>query len=79
MIQSQFDPPARQAVAVAAVDAKTRKDLSWQQIADAQACPLAFTTAAVLGHTRCRRIFRGRRRVLGLDEDASMLLQCVPT
>ncbi len=49
MIQSQFDPAARQAVAVAAVDAKTRKDLSWQQIADASGLSVAFTTAAVLG------------------------------
>ena len=35
MIHAQFDPTARQLLAAAAVEAKTRKDLSWQQIADA--------------------------------------------
>ena len=35
MIHAQFDPTARQLLAATAVDAKTRKDLSWQQIADA--------------------------------------------
>ena len=35
MIHAQFDPTARQLLAATAVEAKTRKDQSWQQIADA--------------------------------------------
>ena len=35
MVHAQFDPTARQELAVAAVEAKIAKDLSWQQIADA--------------------------------------------
>ncbi|NKS63921.1 cyanase [Rhodococcus hoagii] len=80
MIQSQIDPAARQAVAVAAVDAKTRKDLSWQQIADASGLSVAFTTAAVLGqHALPEKSAVAVAELLGLDEDAAMLLQCVPT
>jgi cyanate lyase len=80
MIQSQFDPAARQTVAVAAVDAKTRKDLSWQQIADASGLSVAFTTAAVLGqHALPEKSAVAVAELLGLDEDAAMLLQCVPT
>lgn len=80
MIQSQFDPAARQTVAVAAVDAKTRKDLSWQQIADASGLSVAFTTAAVLGqHPLPEKSAVAVAELLGLDEDAAMLLQCVPT
>ncbi|NKR52332.1 cyanase [Rhodococcus hoagii] len=80
MIQSQFDPAARQSVAVAAVDAKTRKDLSWQQIADASGLSVAFTTAAVLGqHALPEKSAVAVAELLGLDEDAAMLLQCVPT
>ncbi|MFE7357058.1 cyanate hydratase, partial [Streptomyces sp. NPDC057543] len=49
MMHAQFDPTARQQLAIAAVEAKTRKDLSWQQIADAAGLSVAFVTAAVLG------------------------------
>jgi cyanate lyase len=35
MPHAQLDPTARQALAAAAVEAKTAKDLTWQQIADA--------------------------------------------
>ncbi|KOG88149.1 cyanate hydratase, partial [Streptomyces varsoviensis] len=44
MVHAQFDPSAREALAIAAVDAKTRKDLSWQEIADAAGLSVAFTT-----------------------------------
>ncbi|CAM3025960.1 cyanase [Prescottella defluvii] len=80
MIQSQLDPTARQALAVAAVDAKTRKDLSWQQIADVSGLSVAFTTAAVLGqHPLPQQSAEAVAELLDLDEDAALLLQSVPT
>ncbi|MFB7782883.1 cyanase [Streptomyces vinaceus] len=80
MIQSQFDPSARQALAVAAVDAKIRKDLSWQQIADAAGLSVAFVTAAVLGqHPLPAASAEAVAELLGLDADAARLLRTIPT
>lgn len=80
MLHSQFDPAARQALAIAAVDSKTRKDLSWQQIADASGLSVAFTTAAVLGqHPLPEAAAKAVAELLDLDDDAAMLLQAVPT
>ncbi|SEC16492.1 cyanase [Streptomyces sp. TLI_105] len=80
MVHAQFDPTARRALAVAAVDAKIRKDLSWQQIADASGLSVAFTTAAVLGqHALPAESARAVAELLGLDEDAVRLLQTIPT
>ncbi|MEW1638977.1 cyanase [Streptomyces sp. NPDC093801] len=79
MLHAQFDPTARQALAVTAVEAKTRRDLSWQQIADASGLSVAFTTAAVLGqHPLPEEAARAVAGLLGLDEDAALLLQTVP-
>ncbi|OIK07219.1 cyanase [Streptomyces monashensis] len=80
MTHAQFDPAARQALANAAVDAKTRKNLSWRQIADAAGLSVAFTTAAVLGqHALPEESARAVAGLLGLDEDAVMLLRTIPT
>ncbi|MFH9347788.1 cyanase [Kitasatospora sp. NPDC017646] len=80
MVHAQFDPTARQALAVAAVDAKIRKDLSWQQIADASGLSVAFTTAAVLGqHALPEDSAKAVAALLGLDDDAALLLRTVPT
>ncbi|WP_405943828.1 cyanase [Streptomyces sp. NBC_00932] len=80
MMHAQLDPTARQALAVAAVEAKTRKDLSWQQIADAAGLSPAFTTAAVLGqHALPADAAQAVAELLGLDDDAVMLLQTIPT
>jgi cyanate lyase len=80
MLQTQLDPSARQAVAVAAVAAKARKDLSWQQIADAAGYSVAFVTAAVLGqHTLPKSAAKAVADLLDLDEEAALLLQSVPT
>lgn len=80
MLHSQFDPAARQALAIAAVESKTRKDLSWQQVADASGLSIAFTTAAVLGqHPLPEAAAKAVSELLDLDEDAAMLLQAVPT
>ncbi|MER5985473.1 cyanase [Streptomyces sp. NPDC001787] len=80
MTHAQFDPAARQALAAAAVAAKTRKDLTWQQIADAAGLSPAFTTAAVLGqHALPERSAQAVGELLDLDADAVTLLQTIPT
>ncbi|WP_406388405.1 cyanase [Streptomyces sp. NBC_00211] len=79
MIHAQFDPTARQALANAAVDAKSRKDLTWQQIADAAGLSVAFVTAAVLGqHPLPAAPAHAVADLLGLDADAERLLQTIP-
>ncbi|MFD9406412.1 cyanase [Streptomyces sp. NPDC059989] len=80
MLHAQFDPAARQALAVTAVEAKTRKDLSWQQLADSTGLSVAFVTAALLGqHALPEAAARSVAALLDLDEDAVMLLRTVPT
>ncbi|MCB5909284.1 cyanase [Streptomyces pinistramenti] len=80
MIHAQFDPTARQNLAIAAVEAKTRKDLSWQQLADVAGLSVAFVTAAVLGqHALPAPAAEAVAELLGLDEDAAMLLATIPT
>ncbi|MFF3862656.1 cyanase [Streptomyces sp. NPDC002209] len=80
MIHAQFAPSARQALADAAVDAKIRKDLSWQQIADAAGLSVAFVTAAVLGqHPLPAASAEAVAGLLGLDAEAALLLQTIPT
>ncbi|OKI00364.1 cyanate hydratase [Streptomyces sp. CB02923] len=79
MMHAQFDPAARQALANAAVEAKTRKDLTWQQIADASGLSVAFTTAAVLGqHPLPEDSAKAVAELLGLDDDAVLLLRTIP-
>ncbi|MEU5867271.1 MULTISPECIES: cyanase [unclassified Nonomuraea] len=79
MVHAQFNATAREALAAAAVDAKTRRNLTWQQIADASGLSVAFTTAAVLGqHPLPETSARAVAELLGLDEDAVMLLQTIP-
>ncbi|MEU6389224.1 cyanase [Streptomyces sp. NPDC046939] len=80
MVHAQFDNTARQQLATAAVEAKIRRDLSWQQIADAAGLSVAFVTAAVLGqHALPEESARAVAELLGLDDDAVMLLQTIPT
>ncbi|MEV7595910.1 cyanase [Kitasatospora sp. NPDC089797] len=79
MVHAQFDPTAREALAAAAVDAKIRKDLTWQQVADVSGLSVAFTTAAVLGqHPLPKESAEAVAELLGLDEDAALLLQTIP-
>ncbi|AJE41271.1 cyanase [Streptomyces nodosus] len=80
MPHAQFDPTARETLAITAVEAKTRKDLTWQQIADASGLSVAFTTAAVLGqHALPEASAQAVGELLGLDADAVTLLQTIPT
>ncbi|WP_433543730.1 cyanase (plasmid) [Streptomyces sp. CA-294286] len=79
MVHAQLDPTARQALADAAVEAKIRKDLSWKQIAEVSGLSVAFTTAAVLGqHPLPEKAAEAVTELLGLDEDAVLLLQTIP-
>lgn len=80
MIHAEFDATARQTLAATAVEAKVRKDLSWQQIADAAGLSVAFVTAAVLGqHPLPEASAKAVAELLGLDDDAATLLQTIPT
>ncbi|WP_409235258.1 cyanase [Streptomyces sp. PA5.6] len=80
MIHAQFDPTARQNLAVRAVEAKVREDLSWQQIADAAGLSVAFVTAAVLGqHALPAPAAKAVAELLGLHDEATTLLQTIPT
>ncbi|MFI8950357.1 cyanase [Streptomyces sp. NPDC053750] len=79
-MHAQFDPTARRQLAITAVEAKIRKDLAWQQIADASGLSVAFTTAAVLGqHALPEKSAQAVAQLLDLDEDAATLLQTIPT
>lgn len=80
MVHAQFDPTARQQLAIAAVEAKIRRDVSWQQIADAAGLSVTFVTAAILGqHALPAHAAKAVAELLGLDNDAVMLLQTIPT
>ncbi|MFJ3216534.1 cyanase [Kitasatospora sp. NPDC086801] len=79
MVHAQFDPTARQQLALQVVDAKTRKDLTWQELADATGLSVAFVTAALLGqHPLPADAAKAVTELLGLDEDAALLLQTIP-
>ncbi len=79
MIHAQFDRTARQQLALQVVDIKTRKDLSWQELADAAGLSVAFVTAALLGeHPLPERAAEAVGALLGLDDDAVRLLRTIP-
>ncbi|MFJ9339029.1 cyanase [Streptomyces sp. NPDC101733] len=80
MTHAQFAPAVRERIAAEAVEAKVRKDLTWQQIADVTGLSVAFVTAAVLGqHPLPEPAARAVAELLGLDEDAAMWLGTIPT
>ncbi|MGW8375634.1 cyanase [Streptomyces sp. ODS28] len=80
MPHAQLDPTARLELASRAVDAKTRKDLTWQEIADATGLSVAFVTASVLGqHALPREAAEQVAQQLGLDADDALLLQTIPS
>ncbi len=79
MVHAQFDQTARQQLALQVVDAKTRKDLTWQELADTAGLSIAFVTAALLGqHPLPADAAKAVTERLGLDEDAALLLQTIP-
>lgn len=80
MVHAQFDPTSREELAIAAVEAKIAKDLSWQQIADTAGYSPAFVTAAVLGqHPLPKQAAEAVADLLGLGGDAAAVLQTIPT
>ncbi|MGK5638541.1 cyanase [Streptomyces sp. URMC 126] len=80
MLHAQFDPTARLRLAETAVAAKTRRDLTWQEIADAAGLSVAFVTAAVLGQQALpEESARAVAELLGLDDEAVTLLRTIPT
>ncbi|MFE6764567.1 cyanase [Streptomyces sp. NPDC057689] len=80
MMHAQFDPTARETLANAVVEAKIRKNLTWEEIANVSGLSVAFTTAALLGQHALPEVpARAVAELLGLDEDAVMLLQTIPT
>ncbi|MFD4398310.1 cyanase [Kitasatospora sp. NPDC059811] len=79
MVHAQFDQTARQQLALEVVDAKIRKDLTWQELADTTGLSVAFVTAALLGqHALPADAAKAVTELLGLDEDAARLLQTIP-
>ncbi|MFF0745679.1 cyanase [Streptomyces sp. NPDC004111] len=78
-LHSHADQNARQQLTVAAIEAKTRRDLSWKEIAEPTGLSVAFVTAALLGqHPLPADAARTVAGLLGLDDDAVLLLQTVP-
>ncbi|WP_329569139.1 cyanase [Kitasatospora sp. NBC_01266] len=78
-MHAHADPQARRQLALEAVEAKIRKDLSWQQLADAAGLSPAFVTAALLGqHALPADAAKAVTELLGLDEEAARLLQTIP-
>lgn len=79
MLQSEVNPNARAQLAEAAVAAKARKQLSWEQVAEGTGLSVVFVTAAVLGqHPLPRAAAEKVGETLELDEDDIALLQSVP-
>jgi cyanate lyase len=79
MPQSQYSPLPREALTDAIVDAKARKNLTFQQLTEGTGLSLAYVTAALLGQ---HALPSGAAKVicerLGLDADAQKLLETIP-
>lgn len=79
MIQSQFTQGPREELTARVIDAKARKDLSWQDLTDGTGLSVAFVTAALLGqHALPADAATSVADKLSLDEDAVRLLQTIP-
>lgn len=79
MIQSQYRQDSRQALTDAILDAKARKDLTFEAINEGTGLSLAFVTAALLGQhplpASAAKIVADR---LELGDEAARLLQTIP-
>ncbi|MFM0591803.1 cyanase [Paraburkholderia bryophila] len=79
MIQSQVNPSSRQNLTDVVIEAKIRKNLTFEEINEGTGLSLAFVTAALLGqHPLPADAARVVAAKLDLDEDAVRLLQTVP-
>jgi cyanate lyase len=79
MIQSQYNQTTRMALADAIVDAKARKNLSFEQLNEGTGLSLAFVVAALLGQhplpADAAKLISDR---LQLGDEAARLLQTIP-
>lgn len=79
MTQSQFSQTTRQNLADVIIDAKIRKNLTFEQINEGTGLSLAFVTAALLGqHPLPAAAAKVVADKLDLDEGAVRLLQSIP-
>jgi cyanate lyase len=79
MIHSQNTQDPREELTAAIIDAKMRKNLSWQDLAEGTGLSLVFVTAALLGqHPLPATAAETVTARLGLGQDAVLLLQTIP-
>jgi cyanate lyase len=79
MLQSQYSQYPRQALTDAVIDAKMRKNLSWESLAEGTGLSLVYVTAALLGqHPLPADAAKIVGDKLGLDSDDIALLQTIP-
>jgi cyanate lyase len=79
MTQSQHSQAPRQALTDAIIDAKIRKNLTFEQINEGTGLSIAFVTAALLGqHPLPADVAKVVAEKLELDEHAVRLLQTIP-
>ncbi|MDB5831965.1 MAG: cyanate lyase [Caballeronia sp.] len=79
MTQSQHSQAPRQALTDAIIDAKIRKNLTFEQINEGTGLSIAFVTAALLGqHPLPADAAKVVAEKLELDEHAVRLLQTIP-
>lgn len=79
MPQSQYSQTNRQALTDAIIDAKTRKDLTFEELNEGSGLTLAYVTAALLGqHPLPEHVANSVADKLELGEDAARLLQTIP-
>jgi len=79
MRQSQYSQASRQTLTDAVIDAKVRKNLTFEQINEGTGLSLAFVTAALLGqHPLPGHAATVVAERLELGEEAARLLQTIP-
>jgi len=79
MVQSHAYKDASLALTTEILDAKARKNLSWQDMADGTGLGLAYVTAALLGqHPLPESAAKVVGEKLGLGADAVAALQIIP-
>lgn len=79
MTQTQVTQAPRQSLTDVIMDAKIRKNLTFEEINEGTGLSLAFATAALLGqHPLPESAAQKVAEKLGLDDDAVRLLQTIP-
>ena len=79
MTQSQYSQASRQSLTDAIIDAKTRKNLTFEAINEGTGLSVAFVTAALLGqHPLPANVAKIVSDRLELGDDATRLLQTIP-